>query len=111
MHWHELVHLASGRPMAYGFEHEWTVATGHPSPANASRPHVHIWTEAGVRDALRGHVSAAELEEAVRAMAGLPQTGPSAADRPGDVSAWLGNEEAVARTLHPELRPARLRDA
>lgn len=110
LHWHQLVDQKTGGLMQYGIQHEWIRSTGHPSPADPGRPHRHAWDEPGVRAALRGHLSAADLELAVRALVGQPMTGPSVATRPGGAADWVDNEEAVARTLHPELRPARLRD-
>ncbi len=110
-HYHQLVDLASGRLLPYAIEHDWAKGTGHPTTPDPARPHRHLWTEAGVIAALRGKIPAGDLLLAIRAMSGLPQTGPSVAERPGDVGSWLDNEEAVAMTLHPELRPARLRDA
>lgn len=116
VHWHQLVDWTAttdpDNPTLgqYAIQHEWSRGTGHPTAPEMVRPHAHRWTEAALRRDLAGALSAADLELAVRALDGAWQTGPSVADRPG-ATEWLEDERAVAMTLHPELRPAGLRDA
>ncbi len=83
-HWHPLYHPVTGEPMPGAIEHEWLRSTGHPTGPDPRRPHFHLWDGLGL----------------VR--------GPSVAERPGDL---VDNEERDALSLHPELRPPRLRDA
>jgi len=109
MHWHQLCE-PNGDLLPMAFRHEWSYAAGHPSGRDANRPHAHRWDEARIRAELAGQRPGAILY-AVRRLAGRFLCGPSTAERPGDVTGWLNQEEAVSRTLHPELRPARLRDS
>lgn len=112
LHWHQLVDPYTGKPMQVAFAHYWTRASGHPTSPDPHRPHQHVWSEAQLTDALRHlGIRGPMLHGLVRELEGMPRDTPSTAHRPGGVTEWLGSEEAVALTLHPELRPPRLRDA
>jgi hypothetical protein len=108
LHWHQLVN-ERGEFLSVAYSHEWRSSTGHLLGPDPRRPHAHKWSEATIRAAMFGQPPGRILY-AVRSLAGKWESGPSVAERPGNVTEWLSREEAVALTLHPELRPARLRD-
>jgi hypothetical protein len=115
-HWHRLVDWTAttdpARPELgqYAILHDWIRSTGHPTPKDPRRPHAHRWQGPELRRHLANALAGPMLEVAVRTMDGLWMTGPSVAERPSQLTDWLDNEDAIAMTLHPELRPARLRD-
>jgi len=84
MHWHPLYDPVTAEPQPAAIEHEWLATTGHVGGPDPRRQHFHKWPGVGL------------------------VKGPNVAERPGGAAR---TEEEDALTLHPELRPARLRDA
>ncbi len=111
-HWHVIRPDPLFPSGARGFvEHSWAADQGHSGDPDPERRHTHVWTEATVTAAYGPVVHNEDrLRLIVGRLAGTVWLDPSI-DREPDPMAYAREEELAARTLHPELRPSRLRDA
>lgn len=92
-------------------EHSWAPDQGHQGDPDPARRHEHVWTEAAIEAAYRPIVHNPDrLALIVARLTGTVRLEASI-DREPDPMAYARDEELAARSLHPEMRPSRLRDA
>lgn len=112
-HWHVYVPTPLLPQGARAFvEHDWSASLGHSGVPDPTRRHRHMW-DAAVVAAVVAEFRRAGLNRMASSAArlvGTPRLDWSI-DRQPDIAAWMRDEELVARSLVPDLRPSRLRDA